>query len=263
MHSAKLELLTTPILTTPFCCPVLFQMDVLMPFLILPLVESSWSLTDPYQNFHIIMLKSYHFSKIVSICIIGSFEKSLFSLTINNFQMIISQQQLCLNESKEKPKQHCLFSVQFSSFQFTQVCTTLCDPTDWSKLGFSIHHWLPDLTQTHVHWIGDTIQPSHPLSSPSPAFNHSHHRVFSNESVLRISWPKYWSFSFSISPSNEYSGLISYRMDWLDLLAVQRTLKSHLQHHSSKASVPWHSDFFMVQLLYLYMTTGKIIALTR
>src|SRR5574337_589837 len=88
-------------------------------------------------------------------------------------------------------------------------------------------------------------------------------RVFSNVSVLRIRWPKYWSFSFSISPSNEYSGLISFRMDWLDLLAVQGTLKSLLQHHSSKASILLRSAFFIVQLSHLYMTTGKTIALTR
>ena len=88
-------------------------------------------------------------------------------------------------------------------------------------------------------------------------------KVFSNESVLHIRWPKYWSFSFSISPSNEYSGLIFFRMDWLDLLAVQGSLKSLLQHHSSKASIVWHSAFFMVQLSHLYMATGKTIALTR
>ena len=133
MHSAKLELLTTTILTTPFCYPVLFQMDVLMPFLILPLVESLWSLTDPNQNFHIIMLKSYHFSKIISICIIGLFEKSLFSLTINNFQMIISRQQLCLNESKEKPKQHCF---QFSSLSYVQLFET--PRTEASQASLSI-----------------------------------------------------------------------------------------------------------------------------
>ena len=110
----------------------------------------------------------------------------------------------------------------------------------------------------------DAIQPSHPLSSPSPpAFNFSSIRVFSNESVLRIRWPKYWSFSCSISPSNEHSGLISFRIDWLDLLAVQGTLKSLLQHHSSKASVLRCSTFFTVQLLHPYMTTGKTIALTR
>ena len=88
-------------------------------------------------------------------------------------------------------------------------------------------------------------------------------RVFSKESALHIRWPKYWSFSFNISPSDEYSGLISFRMDWLDLLAVQGTLKSLLQHHSSKASILWHSAFFIVQLSHPYMTTGKTIALTR
>ena len=105
---------------------------------------------------------------------------------------------------------------------------------------------------------------SHPLLSPSPpTFNLSSIRVFSKESVLCIRWPKYWSFSFSISLSNEYSGLISFRMDWFDLLAVQGTFKSLLQHHSSKASMLWHSAFFMVQLSHPYMTTGKTIALTR
>ena len=117
-----------------------------------------------------------------------------------------------------------------------------------------------ELAQTFVHWVGNAIQPSHPLSSPSPpVFN----LVFSNESVLHIRWLKYWNFSISISPYNKYSGLISFRMDWLDLLAVQRTLKSLLQHHSSKASILWRSAFFMVQLSHPYMTTGKTIALTR
>ena len=100
-----------------------------------------------------------------------------------------------------------------------------------------------------------------PLLLPSSIFPSI--RVFSNESVLRIRWPKYWSFRFSISPSNAYSGLISFRMNWLDLLAVQGTLKSLLQHHSSKASILWHSDFFLVQLSHPYMTTGKTIALAR
>ena len=99
-----------------------------------------------------------------------------------------------------------------------------------------------------------------PLLLPPPIFPSI--RVFSNESVLRIRWPKYWSFSFNISPSNDYSGLISFRMDWLDLLAVQGTLKSLLQHHSLKASILWHSAFFIVQLSHPYMTTGKTIALT-
>ena len=103
--------------------------------------------------------------------------------------------------------------------------------------------------------------PHHPLLLLPSIFTSI--RIFSNESVLCIRWPKYWSFSFSISPSNEYSGLIYFRMDWLDLLAVQGTLKSLLQHHSSKASFLWHSAFFIVQLSHPYMTTGKTIALTR
>ena len=102
----------------------------------------------------------------------------------------------------------------------------------------------------------------HPLLLPPSIFPRI--RIFSNESVLRITWPEYWSFSFiSISPSNEYSGLISFRIDWLDLLAVQGTLESLLQHHSSKASILWHSAFFIVQLSHPNMTTGKTIALTR
>ena len=135
-------------------------------------------------------------------------------------------------------------SVQFSSG--VQLCLTLCDPMDCSTPGHPVHHQLLELTQTHVHRIGDAIQPSHPLSSPFllPAFFPSI-RVFSNESVLHIRWPKYWSFSFSISPSNEYSGLIYFRIDWLDLLAIQRTLKHLLQHHSSKASILQCSAFFI------------------
>ena len=135
---------------------------------------------------------------------------------------------------------------------------------DCSVPCFPVHHQLPELTQTHVHSVGDAIQPSDSLSSPSlPTFNLSSFRVFSSESIIHIRWPKYWSFSFSISLSNEYSGLISFRMDWLDLLTVQGTLKSLLQHHSSKASILQCSAFFIVQLSHPYMTTGKIIALTR
>ena len=107
-----------------------------------------------------------------------------------------------------------------------QSCPTLCDPMDCSTLGFPVHHQLPELVQTHVHRVDDVIQPSHLLSSPSPpTFNLSQHQVFSKESVLCIRWPKDWSFSFSISPSNEYSGLISFRTDWFDFLAVQCTVK--------------------------------------
>ena len=133
-----------------------------------------------------------------------------------------------------------------------------------STPGFPVHHQLQEFTQTHVHQVSDAIQPSHPLSSPSPpALIFPSIKVFSNESVLCIMWPNYWSFSFSISPSNEYSGLIPFRIDRFDLLVVQGTLKSLLQHHSSKASILWCSVFFIVQLSHPYMTTGKTIALTR
>ena len=167
----------------------------------------------------------------------------------------------------------------------------------------SVHHQLPEFTQIHVHWVGDAIQPPHPLSAPSPpASTLSLHdalpiwsssrftsiesvmpashlilcrpllllppippsiRVFFNESALHMRWPKYWSFSFSISPSNEYLGLISFRIDWFNLFAVQGTPKNLLQHHSSKASILQHSAFFRVQFSHPYMTTGKTIALIR
>ena len=133
-----------------------------------------------------------------------------------------------------------------------------------STPGLPVHHHLPEFTQTHVHRVSDAIQPSHPLSSPSPpAPIPPSIRVFSNESTLRMRWPKYWSFSFSIMPSKEMPGLISFRMDWLDLLAVQGTLKSLLQHHSLKASILLRSAFFTIQHSHPYMTTGKTIALTR
>ena len=138
--------------------------------------------------------------------------------------------------------------IQFSSV--TQSCPTLCDPMDYSTPGFPVHHQPPEF---HVHWVGDAIQPSHPLSTPSPSI-FPNIRVFSNESALHIRWPKYWSFSFSI---------ISFKMDWLDLLAVQGTLKSLLQYHSSKASIIWQSAIFIVQLSHPYMTTGKTKVLTR
>ena len=128
-----------------------------------------------------------------------------------------------------------LSKPQFSSV--AQSCPTLCDPMNHSIPGLLVHHQLPEFTQTHVHRAGDAIQPSHPLSSPSPAPNPSQHQSLSNESTLHTTWPKYWNFSFSIIPSKEQPGLISFRMDWLDLLAVQGTLKSLLHHHSSKASV--------------------------
>ena len=149
--------------------------------------------------------------------------------------------------------------VQCSSV--TQSCPILCDLMNCSTPGLPVYHQLPEFTQTHVHRVGDAIQPSHPLSSPSPpAPNSSSIRVFSNESTLRMRWPTYWSFSFSIIPSKEHPGLISFGMDWLDLLAVQGTLKGLLQHHSSKASILWRSAFFTVQLSHPYRTTGKTIA---
>ena len=133
-----------------------------------------------------------------------------------------------------------------------------------STPGLPVHHQLPEFTQTHIHLVSDTIQPSHSLSSPSPpAPNPSQHQSPFNESTLHMRWPKYWSFSFSIIPSKEIPGLISFRMDWLDLLAIQGTLKSLLQHHSSKASILRRSAFFTIQLSHPYMTTGKTIALTR
>ena len=149
--------------------------------------------------------------------------------------------------------------VQFSSV--AQSCATLCDPMDCSTPGLPVHHQLPELAQTHVRWVGDAIQPSHPLSPlfflPSifPSI-----RIFSSESAFHIRWPKYGSFSFNISPANEHPGLISFRMDWLDLLAVQGTLESLPQHRSSKASILWHSAFFVIQLPHPYTTTGKTIS---
>ena len=149
----------------------------------------------------------------------------------------------------------CLEYCFFSSVQ-SQSCLTLCDPMNHSTPGLPVHHQLPEFSQTHVHQVGDTIQPSHPLSSPSPpAFIFLSIRVFSNESVLRIRWPKCWSFS--ITPSDEYTGLISFRIDWFDHLPVQGTLKSLLQHHISKASILRRSAFVIVQGSHPYMTTGK------
>ena len=121
-------------------------------------------------------------------------------------------------------------------------CLTLWDPMDGAISGLPVLHHLPDFAQVHVHWVGDAIQPSYPLlQSSRSAFSHSQHQqFFPNEFTLHIRWPKYWSFSFSISPSNEYSGLVSFKTEWFDLLAVQETLKSLFQHHSSKASILWH-----------------------
>ena len=152
-----------------------------------------------------------------------------------------------------------------SSVQFSRsVVSDSCDPMNHSTPGLPVHHQFPEFIQTHVPRV---VMPSSHLIlcrsllllSPIPPSI----RVSSSESTLRMKWPKYWSFSFSIIPSKEIPGLISFRMDWLDLLAVQGTLKSLLQHHSSKASILRCSAFFTVQLSHPYMTTGKTIALTR
>ena len=162
-----------------------------------------------------------------------------------------------LPKSVTFPMSQLFASVQFSSV--AQSCLTLCDPMDCSMPGLPVHHQLPEFTQTHVHWVGDAIQLSDPLSPllllPSifPSI-----RVFSNESVLCIRWLNFWSFSFSISPSNEYSGIIFFRMDWFYLLEVQQTLKSLLQQHSFKASILQCSAFFMVQLSHQMTKTLEL-----
>ena len=153
------------------------------------------------------------------------------------------------------------YSLQFSSV--TQSCPTLCDPMNHRTTGLPVHHQLPEFTQTHVRRVGD---PHPAISSSVIPFSSCPQSLPESDSFplsQLMRWPEYWSFSFSISPSNKHSGLISFRMDWLDLLAVQGTLKSLLQHHSSKPSILRHSAFFIVQLSHPYMTTGKTIALTR
>ena len=140
----------------------------------------------------------------------------------------------------------------------TQSCLTLCDPRNCSTPGFPVLHYFPEFAQTHVHWVGDAIQPSNRLLSPSPpAFNLSQHQglfhwVSSSHQVAKV-------LEHSISPSSDYSGLSSFRIDWLDLLAVQGTFKSLLQRNNSKASILRRSAFFMVQLSHLHMTTGKTV----
>ena len=161
-------------------------------------------------------------------------------------------------------QENCWFwvSVQFSSA--AQLCQTLWDPMDCSMPGLPVHHQLLELLKLmsiELVMLSNHLILCHPLLLLPSIFLSI--RVFSNESVLPNRWPKYWSFSFSISPSNEHPGLISFRMDWLDLLAVQGTLKNLLQHHSSKASILQCSVFFMVQFSHPYMTTGKTTALTR
>ena len=173
---------------------------------------------------------------------------------------------LCLHYCPENRFISIIFldsTYMHSVSSVTQLSPTLCDSMGCGTPGFPVHHQLQSLLKLMSI---ELVMPSNHLILCRPLLLPSifpRIRIFSSESVLLIRWPKYWSFSLSISPSNEYSGLISFRMDWLDLLAVQGTLKSLLQHHSSKASIPWCSAFFMVQLSHPYMTTGKTIALTR
>ena len=165
----------------------------------------------------------------------------------------------CVNVRKDINLEHVFSSIRWVQFSsVAKSCSNLSKPMNCSIPGLPVHHQLPEFTQTHVHRVSDAIQPSHSLSSPSPPAPISPSiKVFSNESTLHMRWPKYRSFSFSIIPSKKIPGLISFRMDWLDLLAVQGTLKSLLQHHSSKASILRRSAFFAVQLSHPHMTTGK------
>ena len=184
----------------------------------------------------------------------------LIDLSINKYLVAAFQFSFMCSSGSFKIFLNIWLSVQFSH----SVVSDSLRPHEPSMPGLPVPHQLPEFTQTHVHWVGDAIQPSLPPSSPSPpALNLSQHQglfkwVSSSHQVA-----KYWSFSFNISPSNEHPGLTSFRMDWLDLLALQGTHKSLLRHHSSKASVLWPSAFFIVQLSHPYMATGKTIVLTR
>ena len=175
----------------------------------------------------------------VSVCMWGAPEPGISDCALKRKRAVG-----CAEDGSAVGKPLVLPILWFRSV--AQSCSTLWDPMDGSTPGFPIHHQLLELTQTHVHRVSDAIQPSHPLSSPSPpAFNLCQHQGFFQMSQNHIKWPKYWSFSFSISPSSEHSGLISFTIDWFDL-AVPRTLKSLLQHHSSNASILRLSAFFTV-----------------
>ena len=161
------------------------------------------------------------------------------------------------HEDGQEKHRRCSISV-ITQFSSVQSCPTLCDPMNGNTPGLPVHHQLLEPTQTHVQRVGDVIQPSNPLSSPSPPAPYpSQHQGLSPRVNSSHEVAKYWSFIFNISPSNEHPRLISFRMDWLDLLAVQGTLKSLIQHHSSKASILRCSAFFTVQHSHPYMTTGK------
>ena len=160
--------------------------------------------------------------------------------------------------------QESIDSQKYISCSVQSLSSVWLFETPWTATCQASHHQLPEFTQTHDHRVSDAIQPFYSPSPHSPpAFNLSQHQGLFQWVSSSIRWPKYWSFSFNISPCNEHSGLIFFRMDWLDFSAVQGTLKSLLQHHSSKTSILWHSAFFIVQLSHPYMTTGNTIALTR
>ena len=205
------------------------QTPSLSPFIMLPCSsQQSWLVTDPSPVRHG-----------------GSSLSALFSLP----KIYLERNEILV----------IIATIALGCGWVTLSHATLCNPMDCSTPGFPVLHCLPEFAWTHVHCVGDAINHLI-LCCPLLLLPAS---VFSNESTLCIRWPKYWSFSFSISPSSEYAGLISYRMDWFDLLAVQGTLKSLLQHHSSKASSLQCSAFFIVRLSHAYMTSGKTIALTR
>ena len=219
---------------------------------------------------------TYVFNKVIIKYIIDRYidsNRSLRHIFVRHISQrdILQVQHICIERPLNKELIYALEEANVLRFQekdsvssVAQSCLTLCDPMNCSIPGLPVHHQLLEFTQTRIHWVSDAIQPSHPLSSPCPlAPNPSQHQSFSSKSTLHMRWPKYWSFSFSIFPSKGHPGLISFRMDWLDLLAVQGTLKSLLQHHSSKVSILRRSASFTVQLSHPYMTTGKTIALTR
>ena len=279
----------------PSLCMLLCRCDMsgmlLKQYFLEEVIKTTWLLADPQagpRQLETLYPHSAHHSHVVVIQSLSrvqlfvipwtSARQAFLSFTISQSLLKLMSIQSVIPSirlSSAVPFSSCLQSfphqslfqwvgsshqVQFSSVG--QSCPTLGNSMNCNTPGLPVHHQLPESTQMHVHRVGDAIQPSHPLSSPSaPALNFSQHQVFSNESALRIRWPQYWSFS--ISPSNEHSGLISFGMDWLDLLVVQETFKSLLQHHSLKASILQCSAFLMVQLSHWYVTTGKTIALTK
>ena len=215
-------------------------------------VPSPWPVATP------------QFSVTLCICLMNESSPIWASYLFSSPHPFSSAEEVFLKSNQVNPGSECLYGQILNPLvchkicccSVAKLCRTLCDPINCNTPEFSLLHCLLEFAQIHVHWVGDAIQPPHPLLPCSPpASIFLSIRVFSNESALFwISWPKYWSFSFGISPSREYSGLISFRT------TAQGTLKSPLQNHSSKASIPQHSAFFMVQLSHLYMTTGKTIA---